>query len=134
MGSDEMIILDTHIWLWWLNDAKPQLGEEWSGIISTSTNIAISAISCFEVAWLERHGRIELPMALADWFDKATSGSGIEIIPITPKIAETAVDLPEHHSDPQDRLIMATAIVNQAKLLSADAKFKSYKELEGILI
>jgi len=71
-----MIVLDTHIWLWWLNDEKSQLGEEWTGIISTSANTAISAISCFEVAWLERHGRIELPMTLADWFDKATTGSG----------------------------------------------------------
>lgn len=45
-----------------------------------------------------------------------------------------AVRLPEHHSDPQDRLIMATALEHNAGLLSADTKFKLYEELESILV
>lgn len=132
MGSAMMILLDTHIWIWWLNESTAELGEKWAEAIKTSTGIAVSAISCFEVAWLERHGRIELPVKLTEWFDKATSGSGIEILPITPSIAETAVALPEHHSDPQDRLIMATAIVNNIQLITADTKFNLYRELDGL--
>ncbi|WP_343123118.1 PIN domain-containing protein [Chrysiogenes arsenatis] len=42
--------------------------------------------------------------------------------------------LPEHHTDPQDRLIIATALNHNAKLLSADSKFKLYRELEGLLV
>lgn len=71
---------------------------------------------------------------MADWFSKATSGSGIEIIPITPLIAETAVSLPEHHRDPQDRLIMATAIANKIQLISADTKFGLYRELDELRV
>ena len=129
-----MILLDTHIWIWWLNDATAELGNKWSETIRTASGIGVSAISCFEVAWLERHGRIALPVKLTDWFDKATTGSGIEILPITPAIAEMAVALPEHHGDPQDRLIMATAIANNIQLISADAKFDLYRELDGLRI
>ena len=134
MGLVVMIILDTHIWIWWLNDETSRLSEKWSKTIKTSLSIAVSAISCFEVAWLNRHQRIELPMEMTEWFEMATAGSGIKIIPITPRVAETAVELPEHHSDPQDRLIMATAIVHQAELISADSKFRIYKELDNLLL
>ena len=129
-----MIILDTHIWLWWLNNELTRLKDKWRETINTSSCIAVSSISCFEVAWLAKHKRIELNLDLPDWFERATVGSNIEIAPITPKVAEIAVALPEHHSDPQDRLIMATAIANRAKLISADSKFNLYKELTGILI
>ena len=129
-----MIVLDTHIWIWWLNGDKEKLGDRWSDLICGSDDIAISAISCFEVAWLERHDRIELPVVLAAWFDKAIAGSGIRLEPITPLIAQIAVDLPAHHSDPQDRLIMATAIANKASLISADAKFDLYSELDDLRV
>jgi len=105
-----MIILDTHIWLWWLNNEPTRLKDKWRETINTSSCIAVSSISCFEVAWLAKHKRIELNLDLPDWFERATVGSNIEIAPITPKVAEIAVAVPEHHSDPQDRLIMATAI------------------------
>ena len=129
-----MILLDTHIWIWWLNGSMATLGNKWSEVIRTSARIGVSAISCFEVAWLARHRQIELPLPMADWFSKATSGSGIEIIPITPLIAETAVSLPEHHRDPQDRLIMATAIANKIQLISADTKFGLYRELDELRV
>lgn len=129
-----MILLDTHIWLWWLNESTAELGKKWSEVISTSACIGVSAISCFEVAWLARHGRIELSANLVEWFDKATTGSGIEIVPITPAIAVAAVALPEHHNDPQDRLIMATALVNNLQLISADSKFNLYRELDELRI
>jgi PIN domain nuclease of toxin-antitoxin system len=45
-----------------------------------------------------------------------------------------AVDLPEHHSDPQDRIIMATALAHDAKLMSSDSKFPIYAELAGRLL
>ena len=60
--------------------------------------------------------------------------SSIELLAVTPEIAMGAVSLEAHHSDPQDRLIIATAISHQAKLLSADQKFKFYHELDGLLL
>lgn len=124
-----MIVLDTHVWLWWVNQDAVQLKPGWIDRIEGGEEVGVSTISCFEVAWLERHGRIALSCPREVWFDKALSGSGVLCLPITPAIASRAVDLPEHHRDPQDRLIIATALVHGATLVSSDAKFTLYDEL-----
>ncbi len=129
-----MIILDTHIWLWWVNRDTEKLNQRRLEQITSSGIVAVSAISTFEVAWLVHHGRIVLPIGTRDWFDKALDGSGINLIPVTPEIACKAVELPDHHSDPQDRIIIATALVNNASLMSADKKFSCYTELEQTLL
>ncbi len=128
-----MTVLDTHIWLWWINQTS-KLKTTWLKHIEQSEQVGVSAISLFEVAWLNRHNRIELPCPRNEWFDKALVGSDIQLIPVTPEIAGQAVDLQEHHSDPQDRIIIATAIIHNALLLSADGKFKFYTELGDKLI
>jgi len=128
-----MIILETHIWLWWVNQST-KLKTTWLEHIEQAEQVGVSAISLFEVSWLNRHNRIELPCPPHEWFDKALAGSDIQLIPLTPEIASQAVDLQQHHSDPQDRIIIATALIHNALLLSADNKFKFYTELEDKLI
>ena len=95
-----MIVLDTHIWFWWINQDRNSLGANRCELIADTTLIAVSAISCFEIAWLQHHQRISLPCSPKDWFDKALDQSGILLLPITPDIAARAVQLHEHHSDP----------------------------------
>jgi len=129
-----LIIQDTHIWLWWVNSDATALGANRKELIGAADMVAVSAISCFEVAWLECHGRIVLPCDRISWFEKALQGSGIMLLPITPQIAGMAVDLPEHHSDPQDRIIIATALAHDGPLMSADRKFPLYEELVGRLL
>jgi len=129
-----MIILDTHIWLWWISGDTSNLDQGKREQIAGADVVAVSAISCYEVAWLEHQGRIELPVAKQKWFEHALDGSGIKLLPITPEIASLAVELPEHHSDPQDRIIIATALAYDATLMSSDRKFTGYKELENRLL
>ncbi len=129
-----MIVLDTHIWLWWVNNDTDHLDQSRLEQITNSDVVAVSAISCFEVAWLEHHGPIVLPAGKSDWFEKALDASGIKLLPVTPEIACVAVKLPEHHSDPQDRIIIATALVHHSSLMSSDRKFSGYVELENRLL
>lgn len=129
-----MIILDTHVWLWWINQDLAQLGNAWRDALERTDRVGVSAISCLKVAWLVHHGRIALPESTDTWFEKALEGSGIDLVPITPAIAQRAAELPEHHRDPQDRLIIATALVHDAQLLSADGKFAMYEELKGRMV
>jgi PIN domain nuclease of toxin-antitoxin system len=131
-----VIVLDTHIWIWWLTlaDSSSNLKQSWRVAIANADEIAVSAISCFEVAWLVNRGRVEIPVTLDEWFDAALDGSGVRLLPITPLVARLAVELPEHHRDPQDRIIIATAIANDTQLLSADGRFSDYEELAGRLI
>lgn len=129
-----MIVLDTHIWIWWINEDEKLLGQKRIDLIQLADIVSVSAISCFEVAWLDAHGRIELLCDRDVWFKKALDGSGVGLIPITPEIAISAVELPEHHSDPQDRIIIATALIHNAQLMSADQKFIHYKEIVDSLL
>lgn len=134
MGFGLVIVLDTHIWLWWVNDEKSELSVYRRELVGYADVVAVSAISCFEVAWLERHGRIDLPLPREVWFEKALQGSGIILLPITSAIASLAVDLPEHHKDPQDRMIIATSLVHDALLMSDDRRFPLYDELADRLV
>ncbi len=129
-----MIILDTHIWLWWVNQDTEFLKLSWLETIEQADQVGVSAISLFEVAWLEQHGRIKLPCEQNEWFEKALSGSNISLIPLTPQIATLAVSLTDYHSDPQDRIIIATVIACNAKIISVDKKFPFYVELTNKLI
>ena len=106
----------------------------WRARIESNEVVGVSAISCFETAWLEHHGRIILPCPRDEWFEKALEGSGISLLPITPRIAGLAVELVEQHRDPQDRLIIATALCYDATFISADTKFPLYTELNGRLL
>lgn len=108
--------------------------SEWVNLIETADTIGVSAISCFEVAWFVQHGRILVHVDIRDWFRMALSGSGVDLVPLTPEIASSAVQLAKHHSDPQDRIIIATALAHDALLISADAKFPLYAELDGRLV
>jgi PIN domain nuclease of toxin-antitoxin system len=129
-----VLVLDTHIWHWWVNQIPGKLTAGIHGLIDESEVVAVSAISCFEMAWLVRHGRIEMDMAFDDWLREVESNSGIQILPVTAQIATLAVHLPEHHKDPQDRIIIATALHYNAKLISIDNAFTNYRELDGYLI
>lgn len=129
-----MIVLDTHVWIWWLTLDDKSLKQRWRDAIASAEAVGVSAISCFEVAWLVHRGRVEIPVALDAWFEAALGGSAIRLLPITPRVAQIAVELPEHHRDPQDRIIIATAIAADAQLISADSRFPDYEELAGRLI
>jgi PIN domain nuclease of toxin-antitoxin system len=134
MGLAKMILLDTHIWLWWINGDLEKVGDIRKNLIEKSDKVVISAISCFEIAWLEKHRRIKLPVSLERWFEMALDNSGIELLAFNATIATLAVHLEEHHSDPLDRIIIGTSIFHQAKLMSNDLKFKKYIELKDLLI
>lgn len=77
---------------------------------------------------------MQLKLDLQDWLDNALQGSDVICIPIDRKIALVAANLPEHHRDPADRLIIATTIHLNAQLLSLDSSFPAYSELAGKLV
>ena len=129
-----MLLLDTHILLWWINSTPRKLPARLLATIEEADALAISAISCFEIEWLARHGRIELEISLDEWFSGVFFEAGINCLPITAEIARLAASLPEHHKDPQDRLIIATSIIHHLPVISADKQFSLYNEICDLLI
>jgi PIN domain nuclease of toxin-antitoxin system len=129
-----VILLDTHVWVRWVDPQANPLSPGILDCIETAEQLAVSAVTCWEVAWLARRGRLQLRMSLLDWLDQALQGSDVICIPVDRPIAVRAASLPEHHRDPADRFIIATAIERQARLISLDSAFPLYVELAGKLI
>jgi PIN domain nuclease of toxin-antitoxin system len=127
------LLLDTHIWLWWVNQDN-QLSARHRAVISEAENVFVSAVSCWEVVMLHQRQRIELTKPLNDWFQLALEKSAIVVLPVTEAIAVNAAQLAFYHRDPADRFIIATALINDCQLMSFDEKFLFYPELESRLI
>ncbi|MBT4837679.1 MAG: type II toxin-antitoxin system VapC family toxin [Methylococcales bacterium] len=130
----EIILLDSHIWFWWITGEQKKYPKSWNQIIENSQKVGVSPVSCFELALAHSRNRLELPCSPKQWFEQALTLSGVELYPLTAEIAEYAVRLTPVHKDPFDRIIIATAIENNAQLLSVDKVFPNYPELKGRLI
>jgi len=126
-----MIVLDTHVWLWWVNSLPHKLSPEFvERLEQGNVRVGIASISCLEVALLLKKNRIELPCSLDHWFDLALSSSRIELLPLTPQIAHLSSNLPDIHKDPADRIIITTAMLAGATLATADEAVRRHTNVE----
>jgi PIN domain nuclease of toxin-antitoxin system len=115
------VILDTHTLLWMDRD-DPALGVQARQRIEADWRVgqvAVSAISFWEVAMLAERGRIVLPMPVVLWREDWLR-AGLTEIPVDGRIALLATQLENLHRDPADRFIMATAIDRNVPLMTAD--------------
>ncbi|MGR3175616.1 MAG: type II toxin-antitoxin system VapC family toxin [Candidatus Scalindua sp.] len=129
-SSQELILLDTHVWLWLLNGEEKLISSQCLSYIEDSvkySNIRVSAISVWEVGMLESKGKIIFPIGCLEWVNKALNAPGISLVPITPEMAIESSRLPgKFHGDPADRIIVATARILGATLMSHDKQIIMY--------
>jgi len=130
----EMVILDTHIWFWYINESFDRFPSRWIEQIRRADIVAVSSISCYEISLAYNKGRLDLGIPVQDWLIDSLTPAGIELLPLSPEITVRAVNLSPIHKDPFDRLIIATALEHGAKLASVDSLFSKYPELENILM
>ena len=128
-----MILLDTHIWIRWIEPDTDPLPAAISKIIDNSDQVTVSAVSCWEVAYLAKRNRLKLPLPINEWLHAALNESGVTSVPLTANMASIAASLADIHRDPADRFIIATAIETGATVLTLDSAFKDYPELTGLL-
>lgn len=118
-------LLDTHILIWWLSDLK-KLNRAQKRVLSAAKAHAplyVSDITLLEIATLVRNGRYRIDRPVEEWLAGATALPLVERVPISPKIAAEVAHLPSNfHGDPADQVIVATARVIGATLLTADSK------------
>jgi PIN domain nuclease of toxin-antitoxin system len=130
-----MIILDTHCWLWWLSDPD-LLSQNAKQVLENAVaedQAMVSSISVWEVAMLVSRGRLQLSMTTEEWIAEAERQPGIRFVPVTNRVAHRAVDLPgTFHPDPADRIIVATALVHGATVVTKDGKIRGYRQVQSI--
>ncbi len=131
MPEVSKFILDTHVWIWLVEDTGT-LSKTVVGKINQAAkhkNILIAAISLWEVAMLIEKQRVECGSSAATWLSSALSHPGVSLCPLTPMIAAESCSLPGNfHGDPSDRLIVSTARRENATLITRDENILRYSK------
>lgn len=127
-----MIVLDTHIWIWWVHD-DAKLPADCKTCIQSheATGLGISVISLWEVAKLVEGGRLTLPIPVREWLDQAITYPGMRVLELTPDIIVESTQLPgDFHRDPADQLIVATARIHTCPIITIDRKIRAYPHVQ----
>jgi PIN domain nuclease of toxin-antitoxin system len=126
------VLLDTHVVQWW--SAEPErLSATATKALEAADQLAVAAISWFELAWLAAHERITLTVPIRSWLDRLAGG--VLTLGVTPAIAATAVALPSSFpGDPADRLIYATAVEFGCQLVTKDRRLRSHRHPRSVAV
>ncbi len=130
-----MILLDTHAWLWWLS-VPAQLPPKTLAVVEASVvdeGVYVSSFSVWELAMLAALGRLALAKPVRQWLHDAEALSYVHFVPVDNAIAVEAVNLPPPiHKDPADRIIVATARLSGATLVTRDRKLLDYPHVHTL--
>lgn len=117
-----LLLLDTHAFLWW-NADDPALGPKARTAIADSGNIVfVSAATAWEIATKRESGKLDAPGDIVDWIRQG----GFTELAIELEHAVLSAELPKHHRDPFDRLLVAQAAIEELTLVTADAEIVKY--------
>ena len=119
------LLLDTQIFLWYLADSR-RLSEDARHAITDADQVFVSAASIWEAAIKTTIGRLSVQL---DELVAGIAASGFSELPVTARHAAHVAALTEHHRDPFDRLLIAQAIDEPLRLMTADASLRRYSDL-----
>ena len=115
------LLLDTHILLWWMAQSQ-QLTRRARSTIIDADAVFVSAVSAWEIAIKASIGKLKTP----DDLEIQMRANRFVELPVKIAHAILAAELPRHHSDPFDRMLVAQAAAESLTLLTADARLKTY--------
>jgi len=127
-----VLLLDTHIVVWWLSeDERSRLSVSEKETLNEHASrgaLAMSAISLWEIQMLVQKKRLKLTMPFERWIREMTQPGVINVLPLDAAVIIEVNQLPKSfHGDPADRIIAATAIAHEMKIMSHDRKMKNVK-------
>jgi PIN domain nuclease of toxin-antitoxin system len=127
-----MILLDTCA-LIWLNDDRSKFSKKVISLITDNLDsLFVSSISFMEIGIKSQKDKLHIPGSLEEWSNSIVETYSLNVIPVSRDIAVKAPMLPDVHKDPFDRIIIATAIVNKMKIITADKVFKNYGQIKVV--
>jgi PIN domain nuclease of toxin-antitoxin system len=116
-----VVLVDTHIALWALGEPERLTRSETAVLVDTAIDRCLSPISIWEAAIKREAGRLRAPRHLT-----AVLGAEFRLLEVTAALLEKAAELPRHHSDPFDRVLVAHALSDDLQILTRDAAFADY--------
>ena len=131
-----MIVLDTHVLVWWVANPEKlskRAQEKIAREVKKGGQLLASSISVWEIYLLVAKNKLSFSVDVDTWLEKVESLPFMQFIPVDNKIAAKSVNLPEPlHSDPTDRIIIATALQNGADLITSDKRILAYPSVRSI--
>lgn len=118
-----MILLDTHVWLWWLLGSPRLAAKERAALdrLGSRGAVGLAAVSLWEAQMLHAKGRLTLDRAFDVWIREAAATGVVEILPLDVEVVILLATLPAtFHGDPADRLIVSTARAHRVPLATHD--------------
>ncbi len=120
-----LLLLDSHVLHWWSAETH-RVSRPAAAALREADELAVAAVSWFELAWLAEHERITVTIPVRSWLEQLAAQ--VRTLPLTPAVAATAVSLPSSFpGDPADRLIYATAIEHGCRLVTKDRRLRAHR-------
>jgi PIN domain nuclease of toxin-antitoxin system len=128
----DVLLLDSHAVHWWA--AEPErISAAATRALDEADELAVAAISWYELAWLATHERIVVSIPIRSWLDQLATR--VRTLPLTPSVASTAVSLPSSFpGDPADRLVYATAVEHGLRLVTKDGRLRAHRHPQPVTL
>jgi PIN domain nuclease of toxin-antitoxin system len=124
-----MTILDAHAFVWLASNQGELSAKAFSAIKKDKSSLFISVVTPWEIALLCKKGRLLLPLPAREFVEVAMRHHGVQELPLTGEVVMGAVALPDIHSDPFDRILIAEALKNKCRLVTKDETISLYPDV-----
>jgi PIN domain nuclease of toxin-antitoxin system len=130
VGSREVIVVDTHAWIWWAAE-RHKLSHVALKTLEEADAVAIASITLWEIAMLAEKKRVSFDRDVLGWLEETIAITRVQVLPLTPRVAVLATSITPLR-DPADRLIAATALAHNAPLITKDDHIRKSDVVETI--
>lgn len=120
------LLLDTHAFIWWMIQTSRLSATALAAMQNPQNELLLSVISLWEMQLKIQLGRLHFKLPLPELIEEQQQLNGIKLLLLKPEHIYALSQLPFHHQDPFDRLLIAQAITEQTPIISTDAKFPAY--------
>ena len=121
------VLLDTHAFVWWVSEPERLSKRGLALFEDDASELYWSTVGTWELALKLNKGKLKLPGTLHEYLEPRISRAGIRPLSVRSEHALALLDIPRHHSDPFDHMLIAQARVEGLTILSADRHFAKYE-------
>ena len=120
------LLLDTHAFLWWVAEDDRLPGRARRLIANQGNEVLFSVVSAWEITVISGLGRLKLDVDPARFIRRELEANRFEVLPLHLSHVIWVADLPQHHRDPFDRLLLAQALSERIPIVTGDRALRSY--------